>query len=181
METSDQELIARCQGGDRRAFEPLFRRYRDRAYGYALGLVGSPDDALDLTQEAFVRAYRALARFRPGAAFEPWFFRILRNLCLNAIRNRKTWHMVPWETVGEFRASDVEPASRAVERREVQEAVWLAISELSPDQREIVVLKDFQDRSYKEIAEILDIPIGTVMSRLYYARQALRVKLNGRL
>lgn len=181
METSDQELIARCQGGDRKAFEPLFTRYRDRAYAFALGLVGSPDDALDLTQEAFVRAYQALKRFRPGAAFEPWFFRILRNLCLNAIRRRKTWQMVPWEIVGELPGSSAEATSAATERREIQEAVWLAISELAPEHREIIILKDFQDRSYKEIAEILDCPLGTVMSRLYYARQALRVKLNGRL
>ena len=181
MELTDQELIARCQRGDRGAFEPLFKRYRDQAYGFALGLVGSPDDALDLTQEAFVRAYRAIKRFKPGAAFEPWFFRILRNLCLNAIRRRKTWQMVPWETVGDFRASGGESASAAVERKEIQQAVWLAMSEISEEHREIIVLKDFQDLSYKEISEILDCPVGTVMSRLYYARQALKVKLNGRL
>lgn len=180
-ELSDQQLIARCQRGDRGAFEPLFRRYRDQAYGYALGLVGSPDDALDLTQEAFVRAYKALKRFRPDAPFEPWFFRILRNLCLNALRRRKTWQMVPWETVGDFQASQAEAPSASIERTEIQEAVWLALSELGSEQREIIVLKDFQDRSYKDIAEILDIPIGTVMSRLYYARQALKVKLDGRL
>jgi len=178
---TDQELIARCQRGDRGAFEPLFRRYRDQAHGFALGLVGSPDEALDLTQEAFVRAYRALKRFEPGAAFEPWFFRILRNLCLNALRRRKTWQMVPWEAVGDFRAGGGESPSAAVERKELQEAVWLALSELSEEHREIIVLKDFQDRSYKDIAGILDCPVGTVMSRLYYARQALKVKLNGRL
>ena len=180
-ELSDQELIARCQRGDRGAFEPLFRRYRDRAYGFALGLVGSPEDALDLTQEAFVRAFQALKRFQPGAPFEPWFFRILRNLCLNALRRRKTWQMVPWETVGELRGSGPESASADIEEKELKEAMWLAISELSSEHREIILLKDFQDLSYKEIADVLDVPIGTVMSRLYYARQALRVKLDGRL
>lgn len=178
MEPTDQDLIQRCQKGDRQAFEPLFRRYRDQAYGYALGLVGSPDEAMDLTQEAFVRAYQALKRFRPDAPFEPWFFRIVRNLCLNAIRNRKTWQTVSWDAVGDLR-SNVDGPSAAIEKREIQEAVWLAISDLAPDQREIIVLKDFQDRSYKDIAEILDVPLGTVMSRLYYARQALKVKLNG--
>lgn len=181
MERSDQELIARCQRGDRGAFEPLFRRYRDRAYDFALGFVGSPDDALDLTQEAFVRAYRALGRFRPGAPFEPWFFRILRNLCLNAIRRRKTWQTVPWEAIGEPSASPYESPSRSVEQKEIRAAVWAALGELTPDQREIVILKEFQDRSYKEIAEILGCPLGTVMSRLYYARQALKARLDGRL
>ncbi len=181
MELTDQELIARCQRGDRGAFEPLFKRHRDRAYGFALGLVGSPEDALDLTQEAFVRAYRALKRFQPGAAFEPWFFRILRNLCLNALRRRKTWQTVPWDTVGDFQVAESESPSAGIERKEIQEAVWIALSELSEEHREIITLKDFQDRSYKEIAEILDCPVGTVMSRLYYARQALKVKLNGRL
>jgi RNA polymerase sigma-70 factor (ECF subfamily) len=180
MEPSDQELIERCRRGDRHAFEPLFRRYRDQAYGYALGLVGSPDEALDLTQEAFVRAFQALKRFRPGAPFEPWFFRIVRNLCLNAIRRRKTWRMVPWDAVRDLQSGEDGPSAE-IEKREIQDAVWLAISELTPDQREIIILKDFQDLSYKEIAEVLEIPVGTVMSRLYYARQALKVKLNGRL
>ena len=89
--------------------------------------------------------------------------------------------MVPWEAVGDFRAGGGESPSAAVERKELQEAVWLALSELSEEHREIIVLKDFQDRSYKDIAGILDCPVGTVMSRLYYARQALKVKLNGRL
>ena len=176
---SDQELIARCQGGDRQAFEPLFVRYRNAAYHFALGLVGSPDEAMDVTQEAFVRAYQAIGRFRPGAPFEPWFYRILRNLCLNALRRRKTWQTVTWDAVGEIRGDGAESASAAVERREIQELVWIALSELPPEQREIIVLKDFQDRSYKEIAGILDCPVGTVMSRLYYARQALKAKLDG--
>jgi RNA polymerase sigma-70 factor (ECF subfamily) len=180
MDPSDQELIARCQAGDRAAFEPIFRRYRDRAHGFALAFVGSPDDAMDLAQEAFVRAFQAIKRFEPGAAFEPWFFRILRNLCLNTLRHRKTWQTVSWDVVGDVRGAGPESASGDVERKELQDLVWTALGELTPDQREIIVLKDFQDRPYKDIAEILDCPLGTVMSRLYYARQALKAKLNGR-
>jgi len=176
--TDEEErgLIVRCQGGDQTAFEPLVRRYKRRAAGFALGWTGNHDDALDLSQEAFARAYGALSRFDPDRPFYPWFHRILKNLCLNYLRRKTIRREVPLEDVGP-RADRAPLPDVAADRSELRAAVWAAIRRLREQDREILILREFQDLTYAEIASVLDIPRGTVMSRLHHARLRLRDQL----
>lgn len=175
----ERDAIIKSQNGDRNAFGYLVKKYMHRAYYVALGFIGSHDSAHDLSQEAFVRAYRAIKRFDPDKRFFTWYYQILRNLCFNFNRDRAR-HARPFSHVDEHeiqRIPDALETGEEVERNETQKLVWDGISKLKPKDREIIVLKDFQDLSYKEIAEMLQIPIGTVMSRLYYARAALKAQL----
>lgn len=178
----DDEAIARCQQGDREAFGYLVQKYMRQAYYVALGLTGSHASALDLSQEAFIRAYRAIVKFDRTKVFFTWYYRILQNLCFNDKRNRSR-HAIPFSEMDlddvhklPDQSNDTEVIAEQNERKR---AVWRAIESLAEKEREIIVLRDFQNLSYKEIAELLEIPEGTVMSRLYRARQMLRVKLEG--
>lgn len=178
--TEDEAIILRCQSGDKEAYGLIVRKYMKRAYFTALGLVGSHDGAMDLSQEAFVRAFRAIDRMDAKRRFFTWYYQILRNLCLNFVRDSKR-HARPFSEVSEHTLrkiqDDSHETSYGVESSEIKELVWKGLNELKEGQREIIILKDFQELSYKEIAEALDIPIGTVMSRLFNARQALKTKL----
>jgi RNA polymerase sigma-70 factor (ECF subfamily) len=177
-------LVRRARAGETAAFGELVSIYMQRCYYVALGLVGSPQDAEDLSQEAFARAFRARARLDPDRPFYPWLYQILRRLCFNftrdtSARRRKLEYAGGW-LVAEGRsraaADDPEQVRATVALRERLER---EIAELSPTQREVFVLKEFQGLKYREIAELLDVPIGTVMSRLYAARQRLAERLEG--
>jgi RNA polymerase sigma-70 factor, ECF subfamily len=175
----ERDAILKCQNGDKQAFGYLVKKYMQRSYYIALGFIGSHDSAHDLSQEAFVRAFKAIKRFDPEKRFFTWYYQILRNLCFNFNRDRAR-HARPFSEIDENeikRIPAIEETAAVVERNETQKLVWEAINQLKPKDREIIVLKDFQDLSYKEIAEMLQVPIGTVMSRLYYARAALKSKL----
>ena len=175
----DRDVIVKCQNGDRQAFGYLVKKYMQRAYYIALGFIGSHESAHDLSQEAFVRAFKAIKRFDPDKRFFTWYYQILRNLCLNFNRD-KARHARPFSEMNEHeiqRIPDAVDSSHLFERNETQKLVWEALNTIKPRDREIIVLKDLQDFSYKEIAEMLEIPIGTVMSRLYYARAALKSRL----
>ena len=177
-------LVRRARSGDVDAFGELVSRYMRQAYYTALGLVGSHDDALDLSQEAFARAFRARTSLDPERPFYAWLYTILRRLCFNFIRDRKTrarkleaatgWLM---EEAG-ARAARQDPARNA-ERAELRARVERAINELPDRQREVLVLKEFEGLRYREISQLLGIPIGTVMSRLYAARLHLAMSLGG--
>jgi RNA polymerase sigma-70 factor (ECF subfamily) len=179
---SERELILRAQAGESAAFGLLVERYMRRAYFAALGLVGSHEDALDLSQEAFVRAYRARQRLNPDLPFYAWLYQILRRLCFNFVRDRRTRRnrleeARTWlaEQIGR-RAEAVSPERSAV-RAEVRARVQAAIERLPDREREALVLREFEGLRYREIAELLGIPIGTVMSRLYTARRHLAAAL----
>lgn len=192
VDAEERDAILRCQKGERNAFELLVRRYMRRASGCALGWTGSREDALDISQEAFVRAYRALGGFDPARPFYPWFYQILRNLCLTRLSRAGRVREVPledrWERLEQSRstagaadalgafggASDPEAA---LDRAELRRVVWEAMLRLSIKDREILVLREFQDLTYAEIAAVLEIPQGTVMSRLHGARARLRGQL----
>lgn len=182
MDPEERGWIRSCQRGNRKDFEPLVLRYRRRAYFTALGLLGNPDDALEISQEAFLRAFRALAGFDIERPFYPWFHRILRNLCLNRLTRARIRVADGAEGILERLPAGPEsnPERQAV-RREIQDTVWRALSYLPADHREILILREMQDLSYAEIAELLEIPIGTVMSRLYHARRELRRRLERKL
>ena len=179
-EIDENHIILRCQRGDKRAFGEIVNKYMKRAYFSALGLTGSHEAALDMSQDAFVRAWRSIKKFEPGRNFFTWYYQILRNLCFNFIRDRSR-HARPFSQIdGDVLLSvsdDTQDSSSAIEHEEIRKSVWDALNSLKPHEREIITLKDFQDLSYKEIADILECPIGTVMSRLFTARQALKMKL----
>jgi len=180
---SDAQLIRRAQSGDTPAFGELVERYMRRAYYAALGLVGSPDDALDLSQEAFTRAFRARERLDPERPFYAWLYQILRRLCFNFVRDRRSRRekldaAEPWivEQAAERGAAE-NPEARA-EQAETRRRVVRALESMPEREREMLVLKEFEDLRYREIAELVGVPIGTVMSRLYSARRRLAATLD---
>ena len=184
MQCEATELMTAAKRGDRDAFDRLVERVRGQAFHAARSLVGSRDDALELSQEAFLKTYRARATYRDGDPFLPWFHRILRNTCYSFLRKRgrvKKRTTSPgfgddnaadfeWELVDE----DVPSPSEALERDERTQLFWRAFRSLSTRDREVLGLRHFEELSYQEIADTLEIPIGTVMSRLYHARRRLR-------
>jgi RNA polymerase sigma-70 factor (ECF subfamily) len=172
----EKSLIERSISGDREAFGVIVKEYAHRAYITALVLLGDPDDAMDASQEAFARALRQIKRFDTNHRFFPWFHKLLRNLCLNLLRsrNRRMCHTAPLDDMISVLPDKSPDARQQLAHKETREQLWRAIEELSPEHKEIVTLKYFHELSYKEIAETLDIPIGTVMSRLYHARMGLK-------
>lgn len=179
-ENDEHAIILRCQNGDRRSFGMLVEKHKKRAYFTALGLVGAHDSALDLSQEAFVRAYRSINKLDADRKFFTWYYQILRNLCFNYLRDSAR-HARPFSAIGDNQIDSIidssQDSAQQVEQNEMKAAVWKAMNELKPHEREIIILKDFQEMSYKEIAESMNCPIGTVMSRLFTARQALKSQL----
>jgi RNA polymerase sigma-70 factor, ECF subfamily len=185
-EPEDRAALERCQRGDAQAFEFVVHKYMKRAYFTALGLVGNHEDALDLSQEAFVRAFRAIQRFDLRQQFFTWYYRILRNICLNHLRKRARAGEIA-VNAGEADLDELEnPAScglpdpaAAAEQSELNEQLWMAMRRLNAADREILLLREIEGCAYAEIAERLEIPSGTVMSRLFNARRRLRETLNG--
>ncbi len=175
---TERDLILRAQAGESAAFGELVQRYMRRAYFAALGFVGSPEDAMDLSQDAFARAYRARKRINPDMPFYTWFYQILRRLCFNFIRDRKLHRtklrdQKSWIVDdAAFRARERNP-QRTIEREQTRVRVRKAIETLPDREREVLVLKEFEGLKYREIADVVGIPIGTVMSRLYSARRNL--------
>ncbi len=184
--TAERVLVQRARAGDRQAFGELVERYMRRAYYVALGLTGSHDDALDLSQEAFVRAYRARASLDPDRPFYAWLYQIVRRLCFNFLRDRKTRRRRleeggPWLVEqARVHAAHGDPV-RSTERSELRARLEEAIAALPEHEREVIVLREFEGLRYREIAELLDVPIGTVMSRLYTARRNLAQSLEDML
>ena len=183
-QSAEAGLVRRAQGGDTDAFGELVGIYMQRCYYAALGMVGSPQDAEDLSQEAFVRAFRARGRLDPDRPFYPWLYQILRRLCYNFTRDTSS-RRKKLERAGGWLVAEatVRAASDDPERVRATEALRgrleRAIGELPMAQREVFVLKEFEGLKYREIADLLDVPIGTVMSRLYAARQRLAARLEG--
>jgi len=176
-------LIAGAKHGDHANFETLVDLYMGRAIGVAMGYVGNRHDAVDMAQDAFYRVYKHLDRFREGERFAPWFFRILRNCCLNHIDKRRRGRQVSIhpkddDSPGIPLPSDSPGPTANSEERELSQEIWKAMETLSLQHREIILLRHFQDLDYAAIAEVLEIPIGTVMSRLFHARKKLGVLLD---
>ena len=176
-ETHDS-LVCRSRAGDADAFGSLVRQYAGRAIGTASLMLGSHHDALDASQEAFVRAWRRIDRFRGDGSFYAWFAAILRNVCIDRLRRRAKRKHASLDDAFDLADTDDSPEVLA-DKSEQARALWRAIRQLSPAQRDIIILSHFQEMSYQRIADVLDIPIGTVMSRLHGARKALRGKLTG--
>lgn len=175
----EKELIRKCRAGDVRFYEPLVRAYEGPGMRLATGMMGNLDDARDAVQEAFVKVFHNLARFDLKRPFGPWFYQILRNQCRDMLRSRQARFRV--ETVDErleLRPADPELGpERARQRAAAKELLWRGLEHVGPEHREVLVLKELQGLRYNEIAEILDIPEGTVASRLFHARRALKQAL----
>jgi len=154
----------------------IVRSYAGRAVGAASLLLGSHEDAQDASQEAFVRAWRHIRRFDPARPFYPWFAAILRNVCVSRLRRRSRLKTARFDDIHSSAAEQSSPVLLA-ERNERRDRVWQAILALSPMHREIIVMNHFQGMTYRQMADALDVPIGTVMSRLHNARLSLRKEL----
>jgi len=166
----DSVAIERCKAGDKEAFRHLVERYQAEAIGHAVAILANREDALDAVQDAFLDAYQALGRFDTSCKFYPWFYTILRNRCFKlAARRKKNVGLALDDIVILAPVSDVTPEDRVTLER--------ALRELSAAERELLTLKHLDGLSYQELAERLEIPLGTVMSRLYHGRKRLREKL----
>ena len=179
----EEEITALYRRGPRskEAFEVIVKKYMKQAYFIALGLVGNHEDALDLSQEAFFRAYCNLDHLKKGNKFFPWFYQILRNLCFSHLRKRNksqsSLNSLNHEHDETPLGHQFDPEMVA-ERNELKERLWKAIGQLDYKHREVIVLRHFQNLSYEQIAQVLFCSKGTVMSRLYYARKNLKKMLN---
>ncbi|MBU2098092.1 MAG: RNA polymerase sigma factor [Gammaproteobacteria bacterium] len=186
-----QDVLQRCCQRDRAAFQQLVEQLKRPAYYHALALSGHAEDAMDISQEAFIRAWQSISKFRPGDPFYPWYYTILKRVALNVLRSRQRRAESSLEELAGEAAPDHDSVltwtvngansvmspelTRISEQTSCQ--VNRALRQLSVDEREIICLKDMQDYAYKDIAMMLSIPVGTVMSRLYTARTRLRQKL----
>jgi RNA polymerase sigma-70 factor (ECF subfamily) len=185
MEVETARLMCLAKHGDDTAFSALARALRGRAFHVAHGLVGSREDAMELTQEALLKTFRARETYREGEPFLPWFHRILRNTCFTFLRkNRRLKRLSlstgPEDSSGEWEVVDEAPApSSGLEAEERSSSFWRAFSSLPPRDREILALRHFRELSYQQIASALEIPLGTVMSRLFHARRRMRDALGG--
>lgn len=183
MDTDDSALIEKCRAGDITAFEPLVEKYRQRVWRLAYNVLRDREEAWDVAQEAFIKAYQALPSFRGQSAFYTWLYRIAMNVAADRARSRAAQgrafgtERVPeedWERViTDPNPSEASPADTA-SRREERVKIMQALDQLSEDHRRIIMLGDLEGLSYREIAETLEIPMGTVMSRLHNARKRLR-------
>ena len=179
---SDDALVVRCQAGDTGAFDELVTRYRGRVYAMIYNMVKSEADAWDLSQEAFIKAWKALPKFEARSSFYTWLYRIAHNVTYDWMRKRKV------QAEGEFDETiqqSIDPKAKTVpfkearpddkiQHRELRSSIEAAIAKLSPEHRAVILLKEIDGRQYNEIAEIIGVSIGTVMSRLFYARKKLQ-------
>ena len=184
----DAALIARCQKADVTAFNEIVARYKGKIFNYLLRMTGSAEDAEDLTQEVFVRMYTNVHTFRAESSLSTWLFRIAGNLCVDAFRRRKKERGLVSSLDAPMRPDDDEATTRDVPdltqapeslvgRKELGAQIDAALAKLPPKLRSAVVLHDIEGLAYEEIATVEKIPLGTVKSRIFNARVALREHL----
>ena len=165
----EQHCIEAVKSGDTEAYSTIVKRYMKKAYYIALGFVKSEADALDISQEAFIKAFKHIRKFKCGYRFFPWFYKILRNLCLDWLKKSQNKNHVPLE--------NVDLSSNPGCSQDIKIQVWEGIDKLPLAQKEILILRYFQGFSYVEIAQVLGKPLGSVMSSIHYAKRNLRNKM----
>ncbi|MBN1334451.1 MAG: sigma-70 family RNA polymerase sigma factor [Deltaproteobacteria bacterium] len=179
----DVDLVDRVRAGDATAYRGLVERYQNRVYGLVYGMVRDREEARDLTQEAFVKAYRNLSGFRQDASFHTWLFRIAMNVAIDHIRKHRRIRTSEYddaldhddEGLDTWEADHLRRSpARDHERQHLYDRIMAALQHLSPEHRQAILLREIEGLSYKEIADAMDIPEGTVMSRLFYARKRLQ-------
>jgi RNA polymerase sigma-70 factor, ECF subfamily len=180
MGRTDEELVEACLAGEDSAFDVLVGRWEKRIRGAIYRLVGSDDEARDLCQEAFFKAYRSLSTFKREARFSSWLYQIALNLCRDRLRRRKGRSFVSFDELEGGGATMTLPAPSALDvlqEQDVSRIVARAISSLPEEQREVIILKEYQSLTFLEIAQTLNVPISTVKTRLYRGLDQLRVRL----
>jgi RNA polymerase sigma-70 factor (ECF subfamily) len=180
MGRSDEELVEACQAGEASAFDVLVARWEDPIRGAAYRFLGSEEEARDVAQEAFLKAYRALGGFKGEARFSSWLYQIATNLCRDRLRRRRTRAAVSLEELEEAGPVIVETrpgAHELLQQLDLARAVRRAVHALPEEQREVVILKEYQGLTFLEIAQSLDLPVSTVKTRLYRGLGQLRLRL----
>ena len=174
----DAECVKRVQRGDTESFEILVRRHQKATFNLIYRLLGDYDEATELAQEVFLSVYKSIHQFRGDANFSTWLYRIAFNHASTRRKslNSKLQRDMALDDTEVLVDGALDPAASA-ERKEIQQCVQRALNSLGPDDAQIIVLRDLQDVPYEDIAETLDIPVGTVKSRLHRARQALKASL----
>jgi len=183
-DVSELELVRQCQAGQADAFDQLVTRYRTRVFAMIYNMVHNEQDAWDLAQESFLKAWRSIKRFRGKSSFYTWMYRIVMNVTIDWLRKRQV-KGTGMEFDDSIQLKEIDPASKTLpkadplphtrmERAEVRARIDGAIQQLSPDHRAVILMKEIEEMQYHEIAEALGCSIGTVMSRLFYARKKLQ-------
>jgi RNA polymerase sigma-70 factor (ECF subfamily) len=186
-DVSELDLVKRCQAGDAEAFDELVVRYRTRIFGMIYSMVHNEQDAWDLAQDSFVKAWKSIKRFRGQSSFYTWIYRIVMNVTIDSLR-KKQIKGAGAEFDDSIQLKEIDPASKTVPKRdalpyenlqrsEIRAQIDHAISQLTPEHRAVILMKEIEDMQYHEIAEALGCSIGTVMSRLFYARKKLQALL----
>jgi RNA polymerase sigma-70 factor (ECF subfamily) len=183
---ADDALVKAAQAGDMKAFEELVARHRDKIYARAFSMMRNEEDALDLSQEAWVKGWQRLKQFQGESSFSTWITRIVINLCLDALRRRKRQQAESIEQVEE-ESGGIERQlpvvthnpTEGLERAELRQRIDKAMALLTYEHRTVLILHEFEEMEYKQIAKVMECSIGTVMSRLFYARRRLAALLTG--
>lgn len=181
---ADKELVRAAQSEDMGAFEELVARHRDKIFGRAVSMMRNEQEAIDLSQEAWVKGWQRLAQFQGDSSFSTWMTRIVINLCLDQLRKQKRRQTDSIEAMDEESGGverqmpvvTINPTER-LERGELRARIDRGLAQLSPEHRTVLVLHEFEELDYKGIAKAMDCSIGTVMSRLFYARRKLAAVL----
>ena len=184
----DLELVRRCQKGDDVAFGQLISRYQRKVFTIALGMVKTPDDAMDIAQEAFIKVHRYIGNFQGSSSFYTWLYRIIVNLCIDHLRRSGKFASTEFDerTYKNTSSGGKEGAlssgldgdpSRNLGRKELAEHIQLAIDELPPYHRAVIVMREIEGMSYADMAKAMKVSKGTIMSRLHHARQKLQRSL----
>jgi RNA polymerase sigma-70 factor, ECF subfamily len=183
-DVSELDLVKRCQAGETEAFDELVTRYRTRIFAMIYNMVHNEQDAWDLAQDSFVKAWKSIKRFRGRSSFYTWIYRIVMNVTIDWLRKKQVKGAgVEFDDAIQLR--EVNPASKTLpkadplpfermERNEIRQKIDKAIAQLSPEHRAVILMKETEGMQYHEIAEALGCSIGTVMSRLFYARKKLQ-------
>jgi RNA polymerase sigma-70 factor (ECF subfamily) len=183
---SDDVLVREAQKGDMPAFEELVARHRDKIFARAFSLMRNEEDAIDLSQEAWIKCWQRLEQFQGDSSFATWMTRIVINLCLDQLRKQKRHRTESIEQLDE-ELGGVERQmpivttnpSAGLERGELRQRIDKALAQLSVEHRTVLILHAFEELEYKQIAKVMGCSIGTVMSRLFYARRKMAVLLAG--
>lgn len=181
----DQELVQRVQAGDKKAFDLLVLKYQQRIVHVITGFVHDPVEALDVAQEAFIKAYRAIPNFRGDSAFYTWLYRIAINTAKNyltaAARRPPTMDVDAADATNYYDAPELkefETPESNIMRNELEQAIHQAIEDLPEDTATAIKLREFEGMTYEEISQVMDCPIGTVRSRIFRAREAIDARVN---
>src|SRR4051812_46806460 len=184
MVETDEELVTAFRAGNLSAFDELVQRWERKIQGAVYRIMGSGEDARDLTQETFLRAYRGLSTFKSEARFSSWLYQIALNLCRDRLRQKKGRTLVGLDDLDPTTAARIDriapTAHEQVEARDLSQLVSAALAELPEEQREVIVLKEYQGLTFQEIADLMRVPVSTVKTRLYRGLVQMREHLERR-